>query len=249
MVNRRIATAIPGARLWGSPILDRAARGQHSGGQMSGTDKTGKKKMTVHARLTPLVGSRICHDLINPLGAISNGVELLNMTPGAGGPEIALISESVEAANARIRFFRVAYGATSDTQVLEDSEIAAILDAMSLGARQTMAWSAPGSHPRDEVRLIFLLIQCLETAMPHGGRIEVTGHKSAWTVRGTSDRFVDIPTLWDIVTKGTDPDDLAAAHVQFALVSLLQDEMNLMVDCAIAPSEIVLRVRPFEQGA
>ena len=114
--------------------------------------------MTLHHHLTPLVGSRICHDLVNPLGAISNGVELLNMTPGAGGPEIALIAESVEAANARIRFFRVAYGAATENQVLEDKEISDILTGMSVGARQNMVWQASGSHPRSEVRMIFLLM-------------------------------------------------------------------------------------------
>ncbi|MEM9438327.1 MAG: histidine phosphotransferase family protein, partial [Pseudomonadota bacterium] len=203
--------------------------------------------MTIHNRLSPLVGSRICHDLINPLGAISNGVELLTMTPGAGGPEIALISESVEAANARIRFFRVAYGATSPTQVLEDAEIGDILRGLSLGARHDMHWSAPGAHPRDEVRLIFLLIQCLETTMPNGGRIEVTGHKSAWTVRGEAESFAQVDALWDLITKGDEPNDLAAAHVQFALVAMLQEEMGLFVEREIGDDLVTLRVRAYEK--
>ncbi len=53
--------------------------------------------------LAALIGSRICHDLISPIGAIGNGLELLSMA-GAGGPEVALISDSVSNANARIRF-------------------------------------------------------------------------------------------------------------------------------------------------
>ncbi|MEM6896462.1 MAG: histidine phosphotransferase family protein, partial [Pseudomonadota bacterium] len=178
-----------------------------------------------------------------PLGAISNGVELLNMTPGAGGPEIALISESVEAANARIRFFRVAYGATSTTQVLEDGEISQILSGMSVGARQQMTWSAPGSHPRDEVRFVFLLIQCLETAMPMGGTIEVTGHKGAWRVEGEAESFATIDALWDIILQSDDPSDIAAAHVQFALVALMQDEMGLQVEMAKTPRKVTLTVQ------
>ncbi|MEL6913026.1 MAG: histidine phosphotransferase family protein [Pseudomonadota bacterium] len=200
-------------------------------------------------RITPLVGSRICHDLINPLGAISNGVELLSMTPGAGGPEIALISESVEAANARIRFFRIAYGFTSDTQTLEDDEISQVLAGMSLGGRHRLAWSAPGSHPRAEVRLIFLLLQCLETAMPQGGSIEVTGHKGAWGVRGSAERFSDVAGLWSIITKGHDPQDLAAAHVQFALVAMLQEEMGLMIDLVQGSGDISLSITAFDKRA
>ena len=53
--------------------------------------------------LSALIGSRICHDLISPIGAINNGLELLGMTTRQAGPEMALISESVENAAARIR--------------------------------------------------------------------------------------------------------------------------------------------------
>ena len=58
--------------------------------------------------LAALVGSRICHDLISPIGAIGNGVELLALTDGDTGAEMELISESVQNASARIRYLRIA---------------------------------------------------------------------------------------------------------------------------------------------
>ena len=70
----------------------------------------GQNKLNIAA----LIGSRICHDLISPIGAINNGLELLEMTGTSSGPEMELISESVGNASARIRFFRIAYGAASD---------------------------------------------------------------------------------------------------------------------------------------
>ena len=66
--------------------------------------------MTDQTDLAALLGSRICHDLISPIGAIGNGVELLMMEGGTPSPELVLIAESVAAANARIRFFRLAFG-------------------------------------------------------------------------------------------------------------------------------------------
>lgn len=66
--------------------------------------------------IASLVGSRICHDLISPIGAISNGVELIGMTQGTDGAEMSLINDSVQNANARIRFFRVAYGSATPEQ-------------------------------------------------------------------------------------------------------------------------------------
>ena len=66
--------------------------------------------------LNALLGSRICHDLISPLSAIGNGIELLTLSGVDAPSEIALISESVDNANTRIRFFRVAFGAAREDQ-------------------------------------------------------------------------------------------------------------------------------------
>ena len=68
--------------------------------------------MSDRTDLNALLGSRICHDLISPIGAIGNGVELLIMDGATKGPEIALIAESVANASARIRFFRIGFGAS-----------------------------------------------------------------------------------------------------------------------------------------
>ena len=53
--------------------------------------------------ITGLVGARICHDLISPIGAIGNGIELLGLTGVAPGPEMQLISDSAAGAQARVR--------------------------------------------------------------------------------------------------------------------------------------------------
>ena len=73
--------------------------------------------------LAALVGSRICHDLISPIGAIGNGVELMMMDRASASPELALIAESVASANARIRYFRVAFGTAGADQRIARSEV------------------------------------------------------------------------------------------------------------------------------
>lgn len=83
--------------------------------------------------LAALIGSRICHDLISPIGAINNGLELLGMTAPTEGPEFELISQSVGNASARIRFFRIAYGAAS-VQLVGRAEIVSILADVMGGA-------------------------------------------------------------------------------------------------------------------
>ena len=92
--------------------------------------------------LAALIASRICHDLISPIGAIGNGVELLAMEPGAVRPEMALISESVANANARIRFFRISFGAASGDQRIARSEVMSVLTDLTRGGRVSYAWTS-----------------------------------------------------------------------------------------------------------
>jgi len=169
-----------------------------------------------NVNLAALIGSRICHDLISPIGAINNGLELLGMSDGRDGPEIELITESVENASARIRFFRIAYGAASD-QPMGRAEVIGILRDMTSGGRLTVAYDPMDEQPRWAVRMVFLAIQCLETSMPHGGRVEVSCDNGAWAVTGHSPKVNPDAALWATLT-GEEAVDLAPAHVQFALL-------------------------------
>ena len=118
-----------------------------------------------HVNLSALIGSRICHDLISPIGAINNGLELLGMSGDQSGPEMDLIQESVGNASARIRYFRVAFGAAGE-QTMGRSEITSILGDVVSGARLDVAWGPMDAQPRSEVRLAFLALLCVETACP-----------------------------------------------------------------------------------
>ena len=61
--------------------------------------------------LATLIGSRICHDLASPIGAVKNGLELLHLSSeNSTGPEICLIEESSDNAIGRVNFFRIAFG-------------------------------------------------------------------------------------------------------------------------------------------
>ncbi len=167
--------------------------------------------------LSALLGSRICHDLISPLGAIGNGVELLTMSGSGGAPEIALIAESVENANARIRLYRIAFGIASQSQGLGASEVRNILADVYRNSRLVVSWQIDGDCLRTEVKLAFLLLLCFETAMPWGGRVVVQREDGNWRLQGSAERLSVSDDLWRLLSEPQAPVDISSAQVHFAL--------------------------------
>ncbi len=200
--------------------------------------------------LTALLGSRICHDLISPLGAIGNGVELMMMTPGQAGPELTLIAESVTNANARIRFFRIAFGAAALGQSVARGEVRAILDDMTRGGRLNIEWSMPGDVARQDVKLMFLMIQCLEVALPYGGQIRIAPLPDAagWQVEAEAARMKVDPALWSRLTRQDAGADLDPAQVQFALAAVELGRRRLGVTPAVTDTRLTMRIAPAGPG-
>ncbi len=129
--------------------------------------------------LSALVASRLCHDLGNPLGAVSNGVELLQMSGMANSPEMALIADALRDTEARLRFFRIAYGAARPDQHISEREARNIMSQMYGAGRLRVDWLLTGDLPRHHVKSAFLMIACAEAALPMGGGISQSHSQSA----------------------------------------------------------------------
>ena len=169
--------------------------------------------------LAALLGSRICHDLISPIGAIGNGLELLIMDLGAKSPEVALIAQSVAHANARIRFFRLAFGAVGAEARQNLAEVRSILSDMTQGSRLSIEWATGADLSRVGVKVSFLLIQCLESAMPYGGKIEVSEKDDHWLIEATAQRLKVDPDLWGMLADPSAAPDISPAVVHFPLAA------------------------------
>jgi histidine phosphotransferase ChpT len=135
----------------------------------------------------------------------------------AKGPEMALVSESVANANARIRFFRVAFGQTSQDQRIGASEVASILNDLTRGGRIAISWSSAPDLLRRETKLAFLLILCLETALSYGGQISVDRRENRWHIQGSGARIRVEPELWEMLSNPAAGAEIGPAQVQFLL--------------------------------
>jgi histidine phosphotransferase ChpT len=192
--------------------------------------------------VTALLGSRICHDFISPIGAIGNGLELLEMSRVAIGPELALVSESLANANARIRFYRVAYGTPGHGSEISSSEIVRLFGGLYTGSRFQIDWQPTVAMPRPVVKLVFLLVQCVETALPQGGRIVVRSESDICSIKAAGPRVTIDPELWRQLREPDDRFELSPAQVQFALVPELVRELGRNLKFESRDGEISIRV-------
>jgi histidine phosphotransferase ChpT len=191
--------------------------------------------------LAALISSRICHDLISPLGAISNGLELLEMAGLARGPEMELIAQSISNANSKIRFFRVAYGQAPNGVTMAQGEIVSILKDYFNNGRVTTTWLANIEAERRDVKLAFLAIQCLEEALPYGGKITVDYVHNEWVVSVMNARLKDLSASWALFDGQDVTDTLAASHVQFGMLAMLTQWRKPVLAVDVTDSSIALR--------
>lgn len=142
--------------------------------------------------LAEMLCSRLCHDLVSPIGAIANGAELLEedgpaggLDPDMGGEALRLIADSATQAAARLRLFRLAYGAAGNVTALAESELRAVLAGWFHGGRVRVDWPAGLGLPERPGLPKLLLNAALlaEECLPLGGAVAFLSTGAAFVVR------------------------------------------------------------------
>lgn len=131
--------------------------------------------------LAALVASRVCHDVISPVGAIVNGLELMEDGADEATTELALdlIRKSARTASARLQFCRIAFGAAGSAGSAIDTRDAHQVAANFINdERTTVDWHVPPAFlPKNRVKLLLNLLVLAQGCIPRGGtiRVEMTG--------------------------------------------------------------------------
>ena len=127
--------------------------------------------------LAALISSKICHDVIGPVGAIYNGLEILDEDDDQEAKNYALdvIRNVTETASARLQFARFAFGAAGSAGAMIDLGTAEQISRGFIGqGKHKLVWrGVPGYMAKDKVKLLLNLIASAITALPRGGDIEV----------------------------------------------------------------------------
>ncbi len=145
--------------------------------------------------LSALMSSRLCHDLINPVGALSSGLEVLadpSMDSSMQEAAIDLIRSSAEKSVALLKYARLAYGASGGMGAeLPFEEAHGALSAMFAWSKAKLDWRiAPGYAPKDEVKALLILALAGADCAPRGGDVVVEGGRGGYAVRVSGGRII-----------------------------------------------------------
>ena len=142
---------------------------------MSGTSAPGS--VPDHLELAALLCSRVCHDLISPVGAIVNGLEVLDDNPKPEDRDFALdlIRKSAKTASARLQFCRLAFGAAGSSSAQIDLGDAQTMARGHLEDSKTaIAWNLPRLLlPKNRVKLLLNMLIIAQQTIPRGGTLTV----------------------------------------------------------------------------
>jgi histidine phosphotransferase ChpT len=158
-----------------------------------------------------LLCSRLCHDLMSPIGALNNGIELLadETDPKMREKCLELLAESARASANKLKFFRLAFGAAGGFGEEVDTHEAEIALEGLFGPerRIELGWAVSEEKlPKDAVKLLLNLAMLAGDALVRGGRLDVgaelQGDEIELAVRGEGPRILLDPALRDMLENG-----------------------------------------------
>ncbi len=163
------------------------------------------------ADLASLLCSRLCHDLMSPVGALNNGIGLMadETDPEMRDKCLELLGESARASANKLKFFRLAFGAAGGFgDSIDTREAHAALEGIFGPERRIeLGWMVPGDKlPKGAVKLLLNLALLAGDALVRGGRLDVGAETSdellELVIRADGPRILLDPKLRETLLKG-----------------------------------------------
>ncbi len=184
-------------------------------------------------KVTELLCARLCHELASPVGAINNGIEMIqefdeSMLPDA----MPLIASSASLVAERLKFYRMAYGRAGTTSIISDSEVRELVEGFLSDGRSSLDW--PDGTGIAEWRegwgkLLLNLLPLATETLPRGGIIRIRFEDSAENIRisliaeGAGARIPE--ECHSALESGADVDQLTPRSVHAFFLARLADRL------------------------
>lgn len=177
-----------------------------------------------------LLCSRLCHDLLSPVGALNNGIELLadEHDPEMRARCLDLLAESARASANKLKFFRLAFGAAGGfADVVDTREAKAAIDGLFGGdGRIKLGWMVEEPTMSKAALKVLLNVALIAgDALVRGGSLDVGAEKHEQgldiVVRAEGNRIVLDPELKQTLIGATSEDEVAPRAAAAWLAHLL----------------------------
>ena len=194
--------------------------------------------------LAALLCSRVCHDVISPVGAINNGLELLD-EGGADADAMDLIRASALNASVRLKFARLAFGASGSVGAsIDTGEAERAAKDFALAEKKTeVIWSGPRAIiAKNRVKLLLNLFLVAYGSIPRGGTIDVTlenpdaDAKFKLVAKG---RLMRVPPKFVEICSGAIEEAIDAHSIQPYYTVLLAKESGMELQHTATGEEII----------
>jgi histidine phosphotransferase ChpT len=196
------------------------------------------------ADLAALLCSRVCHDVISPVGAINNGLELLD-EGGADADALDLIRTSALNASVRLKLARLAFGASGSVGASIDTGEAekAARDFAAAEKKTAIEWNGPRAIiPKNQVKLLLNLFLVAYGSIPRGGNIVVTLENPEFDPKFTitaKGRMMRLPPKFMEINSGQVEEAIDAHTIQPYYTVMLADEAGMSLNAVQNPEEMI----------
>ncbi len=202
--------------------------------------------------LAALLCSRVCHDVISPVGAIVNGLEVLEEDKDEGMREFALdlIRKSAKSASARLQFCRLAFGAAGSAGAsIDTGDAEKVARGLIADERTTLNWDAPRAFmPKNKVKLALNLCMIGVGCIPRGGVMNVVisgeGEDTRMSVAVKGPNLKLASHVADLLEGRSESGNVDAHGIQPYFTGLVARSCDMGVEVTVGPDEVVLKAAP-----
>lgn len=205
--------------------------------------------MTSQTDLASLLCSRLCHDMLSPVGALSNGLELLadEQDPEMRQRCIELLEQSAKISTDKLKFFRLAFGAAGgfgDAVPVEEAQ--EVINALASGNdRITLNWGiSEDSLPKPAVKVLLNLSQIALDALVRGGKLDLGAEKRDGNVeivvRARGPKIAFDETIGVALQGDASPLEVSSRTAAAHMIALLAEEMGGGLQYALSSDALVL---------
>lgn len=205
--------------------------------------------MTQSLDLAAMLCSRLCHDMLSPIGALTNGLELFADEKDAAmrGKIIELLEQSAKTSADKLKFFRLAFGAAGGFgDLVPVDEARSVIEALiGNNGRIEARWALSGNAlPKPAIKMLLNLAMIGIEALVRGGTLdlgaELRDGESEIVVRAVGPRIAFDPLVGKALDGTIDPAELSSRTAPAAMLRQLTDELGGTLQSMLTGEALVM---------